>query len=442
QTALQAAIGPVRREGLQHVEQAEKEVETPGSRSVSSNISQIRQDLARMHHELQFFIAESLSSGRYLLESDGAASFEEPYLAYGEVEKSLEADLASVNQKTSAESAFKTAEPLNDVSKTADGGKLWSVYDEPATHFGIFDESKGGVSGVFLTHHQSSPQQRIGIPADVSQILESFERIDDELENLAERAFVISPRLGPTEEPGLVKENPRQVPPPIIPKEPTPAPAEISEEPSVAERLFPGADAGSEPEEEPIPPPRQPESLDSLLNDLLDDTLVQRMATPVTFDEIATSDFWETSSRLAQARENSERQDESAAEYDDELPVTEPEEEEQELDTADDQFDSVAQVDSSSEEEDEEYSASSNQKNYASYGYRALSSADENDQSQGYSAAPKDDDTPISSTEESSDEDTSSRSEESRRFPPPKRGGEKKSTDDLSGGPPPKRRKS
>ncbi len=421
------------------IEQAEKDEEATGSRPVSANITQVRQDLARMHHELQFFIAESLSSGRYLLEGEGTASFEEPYLAYGQVERSLDADLSSFSQ--SSERAFKMQEEGG--KEAAGSGKLWSVYDEPTSQLGIFDDSNGGTSGVFLTHHQGSPQQRIGTPADISQILDSFERIDDELEGLAERAFVISPRLGPTEESGVASESARPMaPPPIIPREPARVVV-------TAEELFPEAvetpptpAVPDAPPAAPIVAPDIPEELDPL-SDLLDDMLVQRMSAPVSFDN-----FWDSAPGAVDESEKEEPpqeievppQEEVIQQEDEVVAISEtndaPKQEQMVQIFLEDDRKPAAWLNDlvQATQKTSLYDEIVDEVTDASESFSDVYPDPENDPSAD------DEDSSISGSHPASLE-TTNRSDTSGRFPPPKRGGAKKSNEDLSGGPPPKRRR-
>ena len=260
----------------------------------ASDIQRVRSELARMHNELQAFIAESLSAGRYLDEDfEDGENIEESYPAYAEVERLLEEDIRiynaglqfqesklrepilsgtreqpplSADEEADLHSANVSREAIQEVNQETiqqeetvstpevsispedkselpeeatvagqdlpereenpspsdessgrfySSGAPWSIFDQgdvDKSGYGIFDRRNEQLenSGVFLgpdTIEAASIPTAAGMPNETTQLMQRFDKLDDELEDLAERAFAISPRLGVSESPIDKSEN-------------------------------------------------------------------------------------------------------------------------------------------------------------------------------------------------------------------------------------------
>lgn len=247
------------------MEQAEHGQKDAGSAQASSDLNSVNQELSRMHRELQVFIAESLSSGSYLFSEGEPGGFEEPYPPYIEVERQLElaqevlasqgkpagattfgaqatgsqgADYSSTSMATgsgeSTQSAseqspgyrggttepFETSGGASQAGYTGYGSTKFSGTGSRGTigsrmasflnaskqanlfSSGLFDTRQLSDSGVWMTPDvdNMAANPSLGLPPGVGRE-EPVDQVSDELEELADRAFAISPRLGTTEEP-------------------------------------------------------------------------------------------------------------------------------------------------------------------------------------------------------------------------------------------------
>lgn len=244
-------------EQAEHVQQRDA-----GIAKTSTDLNSVNQELARMHRELQVFIAESLSSGAYLFELESEqGGFEEPPPPYVEVERQLEraqeilssygrtpdtttygapqtshqgtpdpassmASGSTENSQTAsiaqpAENHQSTGGPSGSTPQTSFSGygstsfssgsgtigSRMSSFQNASKYSnlfssGMFDTRQLSDSDVWMTPEIDDvpANSSLGLPPGVGTN-EPVDQVSDELEELADRAFAISPRLGTTEEP-------------------------------------------------------------------------------------------------------------------------------------------------------------------------------------------------------------------------------------------------
>ncbi len=161
----------------------------------AEQIQDISHELSRLHRELQAFIAESLNSS-----TTGEAEDDSPFFHGDLTEQAYEAYLSlqhAINEElygNTTGGAYQTEEAADNIS----------IYSQISamTNSQTMDSDNGGQAGIY----SDTPAESIFMPQQSA----FSAKPNDDLEDLAERAFAISPRLGtaphgPTQSHGLRK---------------------------------------------------------------------------------------------------------------------------------------------------------------------------------------------------------------------------------------------
>lgn len=186
-------------------------------------LKDINQELARMHRELQVFIAESLSSTIYTgeVEQDETDEMDEVFDAHMHLQKAMEQDIEYLRsypgdtvdsapvdpypieqqpppfkpKQAPAQSPVSQNSPSMNLPDAIEPG-AWSGF--PTTSFvdspGVYTNS--AAESIWLTPPGQALPQGLQGTAGGDKPRSDLVQPEDELEDLAERAFAISPRLG------------------------------------------------------------------------------------------------------------------------------------------------------------------------------------------------------------------------------------------------------
>ncbi len=293
---------------------------TDGDRlSPEQRLSAVKQDLNRIHRELQVFIAESLGSGIYAGQVNYDEELqEEPTLmeqtltAFEQLQVEIERDLEEQRRALEESAAAANTTGGTTPARPADLSKLLasdkelpelSVHSGETTrepdykraidylqNAGVFNVSQAAGSlpvgqnqfgsGAVLPPFNPAPGQANETPSGTTS---------DELEDLAERAFAISPRLGSLGKPAdhmHVSETPRRKA-----QDPDAAPAQATDQQSAKSASDASVSQNSAANQAPEqsspakmpgkpanwPPPPSPELSDPL-SELIDESIFEQAA--------------------------------------------------------------------------------------------------------------------------------------------------------------------
>lgn len=333
----------------------------PAPGVLNQNLSSVKEDLTRIHRELQVFIAEALGTGVYSEQAQAyVADFEESdyepslmeqtFYAFQELQKAIDLDLQQMkaeleeNDTTSGESSKQLLSvpnlfldedsmaaqqkeapaPLPDYKRAVD-------YLQSAGTFNMAPGNPSAAGSVFIgpTYVGGNPLLPQGDQS--SKLLEHEHAATDELEDLADRAFAISPRLGSFSEHHEDEHPPTQPAAQRKQWEPTPAPAQddplqdliddsIIEQAEKQRQAYAASEARVE--EDRVPQPEKPATQDVIYAPLGDgeedqDSETDELSSTITEEEQQDeSDVAEAGEKLAGSIKNEDSAPTSRAEED------------------------------------------------------------------------------------------------------------------------------